>query len=88
MIIFDTNVLSEVMRSVPNHVKPNWSDRQPASSLRVNAIILYEVKLGIRQAEECAATHWRAGFRLSPRRTSEATRSRCRPTDRRSTYAT
>ncbi|MEM6676081.1 MAG: type II toxin-antitoxin system VapC family toxin [Planctomycetota bacterium] len=49
MIILDTNVVSEVMRSEPNQAVLRWLDRQPASSLWVTAITCYEVEFGIHR---------------------------------------
>jgi predicted nucleic acid-binding protein len=47
VIILDTNVLSELMRDVPNPTALEWLDRQPAASVWVTSITLMEIHFGI-----------------------------------------
>jgi toxin FitB len=62
MIILDTNVLSALMRTAPEASVVAWLDRQPAESIWITSITLFEVSLGLallpsgrrRQALEAA----------------------------------
>lgn len=62
MIILDTNVLSALMRTVPEVLVVAWLDRQPAESVWITSITLFEARLGLallpsgrrRQALEAA----------------------------------
>src|SRR5664279_4165031 len=62
MIILDTNVLSALMRMVPEARVVAWLDRQPAESIWITSITVFEVRLGValqpsgrrRQALEAA----------------------------------
>jgi toxin FitB len=47
MIILDTNVLSALMRRVPEARVVAWLDRQPAESLWITSITLFEARLGL-----------------------------------------
>ncbi len=47
MIILDTNVLSGLMRAVPNVGVVAWLDRQPAESVWITSITLFEAYLGL-----------------------------------------
>jgi predicted nucleic acid-binding protein len=47
MIILDTNVLSALMRSVPETHVVAWLDRQPAESVWITSITLFEAHLGL-----------------------------------------
>ena len=47
MIILDTNVLSALMRTVPEALVVAWLDRQPAESVWITSITLFEARLGI-----------------------------------------
>lgn len=47
MIILDTNVLSELMKSKPAEAVSTWASAEPASSLYVTAITQAEVLYGI-----------------------------------------
>lgn len=47
MIILDTNVLSALMRAVPEAVVVKWLDRQPAESIWITSITLFEARLGL-----------------------------------------
>jgi predicted nucleic acid-binding protein len=62
VIILDTNVLSALMRTAPEAVVVQWLDRQPAESIWITSITLFEARLGLallprsrrRQALEAA----------------------------------
>ena len=62
MIILDTNVLSALMRTAPEASVVAWLDRQPAKSVWMTSITLFEARLGLallpagrrRQALEAA----------------------------------
>lgn len=47
MIILDTNVLSALMRTVPEVPVVAWLDRQPAESIWITSITLIEARLGL-----------------------------------------
>lgn len=47
MIILDTNVLSALMRTVPEASVVAWLDRQPAESVWITSITLFEARLGM-----------------------------------------
>ena len=47
MIILDTNVLSTLMRAVPEARVVAWLDRQPAKSVWITSITLFEALLGL-----------------------------------------
>lgn len=47
MIILDTNVLSALMRSAPEPAVVRWLDQQPAESVWITSITLFEVQLGL-----------------------------------------
>ena len=47
MIILDTNVLSALMRRVPEAVVVAWLDRQPAQSVWITSVTLFEARLGL-----------------------------------------
>ncbi len=47
MIILDTNVLSALMRAVPEGRVVAWLDRQPAESIWITSITLFEALLGL-----------------------------------------
>jgi toxin FitB len=47
VILLDTNVLSELMRDVPNPTVLDWLDRQPSASVWVTCITLMEIYFGI-----------------------------------------
>jgi hypothetical protein len=48
MIILDTNVLSELMKSQPAANVSGWAGSQPASSLFITAVTQAEILYGIR----------------------------------------
>jgi toxin FitB len=47
MIILDTNVLSALMRSVPDRPVVAWLDRQPAESVWITSITMFEARFGL-----------------------------------------
>jgi toxin FitB len=47
MIILDTNVLSTLMRKEPDVAVVDWVDRQPAESVWITSITLFETRLGL-----------------------------------------
>ena len=47
MIILDTNVLSALMRTTPDEAVVRWLDRQPAESIWITSITLFETRLGL-----------------------------------------
>ena len=47
MIILDTNVLSALMRQAPEASVVAWLDRQPAESVWITSITLFEARLGL-----------------------------------------
>lgn len=47
MIILDTNVLSALMRTVPEPLVVEWLDQQPAQSIWITSITLFEARLGL-----------------------------------------
>ena len=65
MIILDTNVLSALMRTEPDRPVVVWLDRQPAESVWITSITVFEARLGLallprgrrRQTLETAFAH-------------------------------
>ena len=47
MIVLDTNVLSALMRTRPDAAVVSWLDRQPADSIWVTSITVFEARLGL-----------------------------------------
>jgi hypothetical protein len=47
MTVLDTNVLSELMRARPEPKVVAWPDRQPAESVWITAVTLFEARLGL-----------------------------------------
>ena len=47
MIILDTNVLSALMRSVPDAPVIDWLDRQPPESVWITSVTLFEARFGL-----------------------------------------
>lgn len=47
MIILDTNVISALMRTAPAVPVVAWLDRQPAESVWITSITLFETRLGL-----------------------------------------
>jgi len=47
VIILDTNVLSALMRRAPESRVVGWLDRQPAESVWITSVTLFESRLGL-----------------------------------------
>jgi toxin FitB len=47
VIILDTNVLSALVRATPDAVMIEWLDRQPAESVWITSITLFEARFGL-----------------------------------------
>jgi len=47
VIILDTNVLSALMRSVPDAPVIGWLDRQPPESVWITSVTLFEARFGL-----------------------------------------
>jgi toxin FitB len=47
MIILDTNVLSALMRNVPDVQVVAWLDRQPRASIWTTTVTVFEIYLGL-----------------------------------------
>lgn len=47
MIVLDTNVLSALMRADPEAAVVDWLDRQPAESIWITSVTLFEARLGL-----------------------------------------
>ena len=47
MIVLDTDVLSALMASTPDRAVVEWLDRQPAESIWITTVTLFEVHYGI-----------------------------------------
>jgi predicted nucleic acid-binding protein len=47
VIILDTNVLSALMRTAPETAVVRWLDQQPAESIWITSITLFETRLGL-----------------------------------------
>jgi predicted nucleic acid-binding protein len=47
VIILDTNVLSALMRTAPETSVVAWLDRQPAESVWITSITVFEARLGL-----------------------------------------
>ncbi|MGH8225377.1 MAG: type II toxin-antitoxin system VapC family toxin [Gammaproteobacteria bacterium] len=47
MIILDTNVLSALMRKVPEAQVIRWLNRQPTESVWITAITIFEARMGL-----------------------------------------
>lgn len=47
VIILDTNVLSALMRTAPDAPVVAWLDRQPAESIWITSITVFEARLGL-----------------------------------------
>jgi predicted nucleic acid-binding protein len=48
MIILDTNVLSALMRQVPDQNVVTWLDRQPRTSVWTTSVTVLEVRFGLQ----------------------------------------
>jgi toxin FitB len=47
VIVLDTNVLSALMRTKPDAVVVEWLDRQPADSVWITRITVFEARFGL-----------------------------------------
>jgi toxin FitB len=47
VIVLDTNVLSALMRTKPDALVVDWLDRQPADSIWVTSITVFEARFGL-----------------------------------------
>jgi toxin FitB len=47
VIVLDTNVLSALMRTNPDDVVVEWLDRQPADSVWLTSITVFEARFGL-----------------------------------------
>ena len=47
MIVLDTNVLSALMRQKPEALVVTWLDRQPAESVWITSVTLFEARFGL-----------------------------------------
>lgn len=47
MIVLDTNVLSALMRTSPDAVVVEWLDKQPADSVWLTSITVFEARFGL-----------------------------------------
>mgnify|MGYP001026574178 CR=1 FL=1 len=47
MIILDTNVISELMRTGPQRAVVEWLDRQPPESIWITSITVFESRFGL-----------------------------------------
>jgi len=47
MTILDTNVLSALMRDVPDRKAEEWLDQQPQSSIWTTSVTVFEVQVGL-----------------------------------------
>jgi predicted nucleic acid-binding protein len=48
MIILDTNVLSALMRQVPDQSVVDWLDRQPRTSVWTTSVTVFEIEFGLQ----------------------------------------
>jgi predicted nucleic acid-binding protein len=47
MIILDTNVISELMRPMPELRVPRWLDQQPRTSIWTTSVTVFEIRFGL-----------------------------------------
>jgi toxin FitB len=47
MIILDTNVVLEIMRTSPDHRIADWLDRQPRASIWTTSVTIFEIRFGL-----------------------------------------
>lgn len=52
MILLDTNVLSALMRTEPDQTVVGWLDAQPAESIWITSITVFEVRTGLSLLEQ------------------------------------
>jgi hypothetical protein len=48
MIILDTNVLSALMRQVPDQHVITWLDRQPRTTIWTTSVTIFEIQFGLQ----------------------------------------
>ena len=48
MVILDTNVLSALMRRVPDKTVIDWLDKQPATSVWTTSVTILEIRFGLQ----------------------------------------
>jgi predicted nucleic acid-binding protein len=48
VIVLDTNVLSALMREVPERPVVEWLDRQPAESVWITSVTVFEARFGLK----------------------------------------
>jgi len=48
MMILDTNVLSALMRQVPDQNVVTWLDRQPRTSVWTTSVTVFEIRFGLQ----------------------------------------
>jgi predicted nucleic acid-binding protein len=47
VIVLDTNVLSALMRTIPDRAVIAWLDRQPADSVWLTSVTVFETRFGL-----------------------------------------
>lgn len=47
MIVLDTNVVSEIMRSKPDERVTRWLDQQPRPSIWITTVTVFEIRFGL-----------------------------------------
>ncbi len=52
MMILDTNVVSALMKEIPDTNVVSWLDRQPRTSIWTSSITVFEVQMGISILEQ------------------------------------
>jgi len=52
MIVLDTNVLSAIMRPVPDRPVVEWLDSQPHTSIWTTSVSIFEIRLGLELGPE------------------------------------
>jgi len=48
MIVLDTNVLSALMRQMPDKAVLDWLDQQPRNSIYTTSVTILEIRLGLQ----------------------------------------
>ena len=48
MIILDTNVVSALMRRIPDELVIDWLDRQPRTSIWTTSVTILEIRFGLQ----------------------------------------
>ena len=52
MIILDSNVVSEIMRTRPDERVMRWLDRQPRASIWTTSVTIFEIRFGLETMPE------------------------------------